>query len=64
MQDDQNPILTLRDVKTYFPVKAGIFKRTVAHVKAVDGVRVVVMKRRTSISTLEERPSCSTKLLT
>ena len=44
MQDDQNPILTLRDVKTYFPVKAGIFKRTVAHVKAVDGVSLDIYR--------------------
>ncbi|MGJ8529872.1 ABC transporter ATP-binding protein [Maritalea sp.] len=38
MQGDPDAILNLRGVKTYFPVKAGIFKRTVAHVKAVDGV--------------------------
>lgn len=38
MQGDPDAILNLRGVKTYFPVKAGVFKRTVAHVKAVDGV--------------------------
>lgn len=32
------PILTLRDVRTYFPVKKGVFRLTVGHVKAVDGV--------------------------
>ena len=31
-------ILKLRDVKVYFPVKAGVFNRTVGHVMAVDGV--------------------------
>ena len=30
MQSDRQAILSLRGVKTYFPVKAGIFKRTVA----------------------------------
>ncbi|MCJ8323666.1 MAG: ABC transporter ATP-binding protein [Rhizobiales bacterium] len=37
-------ILSLRGVKTYFPVKAGIFKRTVAHVKAVDGIDIDVFR--------------------
>ena len=31
-------ILTLRGVKAHFPVKSGVFRRTVAKVKAVDGV--------------------------
>jgi oligopeptide/dipeptide ABC transporter ATP-binding protein len=31
-------LLRLRGVKTYFPVKKGVFKRTVGHVKAVDNV--------------------------
>ena len=31
-------ILKLENLKTYFPVKKGIFRRTVGHVKAVDGV--------------------------
>ena len=31
-------ILKLRDIKVYFPVKAGVFNRTVGHVMAVDGV--------------------------
>jgi len=33
-----HPILSVRDLKVHFPVKKGIFKKTVAHVKAVDGV--------------------------
>lgn len=44
MQDDQNPILSLKGVKTYFPVKAGVFQRTVAHVKAVDGVDLDIFR--------------------
>lgn len=33
-------ILSLRGVKTYFPVKSGVFHRTVGNVKAVDGVDI------------------------
>lgn len=44
MSVDKNTILKLRGVKTYFPVKAGILKRTVAHVKAVDGVDLDVRR--------------------
>ncbi|WP_421723430.1 ABC transporter ATP-binding protein [Bauldia sp.] len=38
------PILTLRDVRTYFPVKKGVFRSTVGHVKAVDGVDLDVYR--------------------
>ncbi len=31
-------LLQVRDLKTYFPVRRGLFGRTVAHVRAVDGV--------------------------
>jgi oligopeptide/dipeptide ABC transporter ATP-binding protein len=33
-----DPILEVRGLKTYYPVSAGILQRTVAHVRAVDGV--------------------------
>ncbi len=36
-----------RDVRVWFPIKAGLFRRTVAHVKAVDGVSVEVRAGRT-----------------
>ena len=32
------PLLEVRDLKTHFPIKRGVFARTVGHVKAVDGV--------------------------
>jgi microcin C transport system ATP-binding protein len=32
------PILTATDMKVYFPVKTGIFRRVTDHVKAVDGI--------------------------
>ena len=37
-RDSDDVILSLRGVKAHFPVKAGVLRRTVGHVKAVDGV--------------------------
>jgi oligopeptide/dipeptide ABC transporter ATP-binding protein len=36
--DDRRALVSLRGIKSYFPVKKGVLRRTVAHVKAVDGV--------------------------
>src|SRR5690606_16147645 len=44
MQQNSDVILSLRGVKAHFPVKAGVFKRTVGHVKAVDGVDIDVYR--------------------
>ena len=33
-----NGVLRVRDLAVYFPIRKGLFKRTVGHVKAVDGV--------------------------
>jgi oligopeptide transport system ATP-binding protein len=41
------PLLQIRDLKTYFPIKRGIFSRTVGWVKAVDGVSFDVHRGRT-----------------
>ncbi|MGH7356834.1 MAG: ABC transporter ATP-binding protein [Candidatus Rokuibacteriota bacterium] len=40
-------LLRARDVRVWFPIKAGLFRRTVSHVKAVDGVGVEVRAGRT-----------------
>ena len=32
------PLLEVRDLKKYFPIKKGLFSRTVGHVKALDGI--------------------------
>ena len=32
------PLLKTKDLKVWFPIKRGVFKRTVGHVKAVDGL--------------------------
>ena len=44
MEQNKDVILSLRGVKAHFPVKAGVFKRTVGHVKAVDGVDIDVYR--------------------
>jgi oligopeptide/dipeptide ABC transporter ATP-binding protein len=40
-------LLVVEDLKTWFPVKAGVLQRTVGHVKAVDGVSLKVRKGET-----------------
>src|SRR5258708_12918407 len=42
-----HPLVSLRGVKKWFPVTSGIVQRTVAHVHAVDGVDLDVMKGET-----------------
>ncbi|MCB9094389.1 MAG: ABC transporter ATP-binding protein [Halobacteriovoraceae bacterium] len=45
---DKNPILLeVKNLKTYFPVKAGFFRRTIGHIKAVDDVSFQLRKGRT-----------------
>ena len=41
------PLLQVRDLRTYFPIRKGIFSRTVGYVKAVDGVSFDVQEGRT-----------------
>src|SRR5688500_2593642 len=45
--EDQQPLLSVRDLKVYFPIRRGIFLRTVGHVKAVDGVSFDVYRGQT-----------------
>jgi microcin C transport system ATP-binding protein len=44
---DPPVVMTGEGVRVWFPIKAGIFRRTVDHVKAVDGVSVAVREGRT-----------------
>ena len=37
-------LLDIRDLKKYFPVKAGVFRRHVADVRAVDGVNLTIRR--------------------
>src|SRR5688572_230710 len=41
------PLLVVRDLKKYFPVKRGVLARVVAHVKAVDGISFSVARGET-----------------
>jgi microcin C transport system ATP-binding protein len=44
---DAREVMRGEGVKVHFPIKRGIFRRTVAHVKAVDGVSVAVREGET-----------------
>jgi peptide/nickel transport system ATP-binding protein len=41
------PLLELRDYRVWFPIRHGLLKRTVGHVKAVDGVSFTLQPGRT-----------------
>jgi oligopeptide transport system ATP-binding protein len=43
----EDPLLVVRDLKKYFPVKRGVMSRTVGHVKAVDGVSFAIGRGET-----------------
>ncbi len=47
MEKSNPAVLSVRDLKVYFPIKKGIFQKTVAHVKAVDGVSFDLLKGET-----------------
>ncbi|MGD9872825.1 MAG: ABC transporter ATP-binding protein [Kiritimatiellia bacterium] len=42
-----NPLLQIRDLKTWFPIHRGVVSRTVGHVRAVDGVSLDIMPDET-----------------
>jgi oligopeptide/dipeptide ABC transporter ATP-binding protein len=46
-QRDGAVLLETRDLKTYFPVTQGFFKRVVGHVRAVDGVSLAIREGTT-----------------
>ena len=46
-QTETEKLLELKGLKVHFPIKKGIFQRTVGHVKAVDGVDLVIEKGKT-----------------
>jgi len=47
MEKTNGQLLTVKDLKTYFPVKKGLLRRTVGHIKAVDGVSFSIRPGRT-----------------
>jgi microcin C transport system ATP-binding protein len=42
LKPDAEPVVEVQDLKVWFPIKRGFFRRTVGHVKAVDGVSLAV----------------------
>jgi oligopeptide transport system ATP-binding protein len=42
-----DPLVELRGLKTWFPVQSGLLQRTVAHVRAVDGVDLAIREGET-----------------
>lgn len=44
---EKEVLLSLNNVKTYFPIRKGVFKKTVGYVKAVDGIDLDVYKGET-----------------
>lgn len=47
MSQENNKLLKVENLKTYFPVKKGLMRRTVGHIKAVDGVSFSIAKGQT-----------------
>ncbi|WP_275444763.1 oligopeptide/dipeptide ABC transporter ATP-binding protein [Paenibacillus sp. ACRRX] len=47
MPQQEAPLLEVRDLKKYFPIKSGLFNRTVGHVKAVDGISLTLQEGET-----------------
>ena len=47
MAEKNKNLLEVYNLKKYFPVKAGIFRKTVGHVKAVDGISFTIERGRT-----------------
>jgi microcin C transport system ATP-binding protein len=44
---DARTVVAARDIKVWFPIKAGVFRHTVGHVKAVDGVDITLKEGHT-----------------
>ena len=45
--DTAKPVMAADDLKVWFPVKRGVMRRVVGHIKAVDGVSVTVREGQT-----------------
>src|SRR5439155_3731428 len=47
MPDAAEPILSVRNLKKYFPIRRGVLARVAAHVKAVDDISFDINKGET-----------------
>ncbi len=43
----QTPVLELRDLRTWYPIRSGVLRRVTGQVKAVDGVDLTIMPGET-----------------
>lgn len=46
-KEDKRTLVEIKGLKTYFPIKKGILKKTVGHVKAVDNIDLSIKKGQT-----------------
>lgn len=47
MDFERNTLLTIRNLKMYFPIKRGVLKQTVGFVRAVDGINLDILRGET-----------------
>lgn len=47
MGNDKDILMKIKNLRMYFPVKKGVFKQTVGHVKAVDDVNIDIFRGET-----------------
>ena len=46
-REDAQPIMVGNNIKVWFPIKRGVLRRTIGHIKAVDGVSVTIKRGHT-----------------
>ncbi|MFZ3073475.1 MAG: ABC transporter ATP-binding protein [Thermodesulfobacteriota bacterium] len=46
-KEDEKILVEIKGLKTHFPIKKGILKKTIGHVKAVDGIDLSIKKGQT-----------------
>lgn len=47
MHENQEPLLSIKGLKTYYPIRKGVFSRKSGYVKAVDGVDLTIYPKET-----------------
>ena len=47
MAEKDKPLVVIENLHTYFPIKTGVFQKTVAHLKAVDGISLTIQRGET-----------------
>jgi len=45
--DDARPVMQADNLRVWFPIKKGVLRRTVGHIKAVDGVNITIREGHT-----------------